>query len=141
MDSSPPSVPGSMKVSELSDLIANGHPELSHRQGTLIVDGEGKLAGIITRGDLLRAIEKSPEGSTVLEAGSRRLIVAYADEILHDAITRMVHHNIGRLPVVRRDNPQKIVGYLGRASIMTARLRRHEEENHREAGWRQAFSQ
>jgi len=33
------------------------------------------------------------------------------------------------------------VGYLGRASIMTARLRRHEEENHREAGWLQAFSQ
>jgi len=47
----------------------------------------------------------------------------------------------GRLPVVRRDNPQKIVGYLGRASIMTARLRRHEEEHHREAGWLQAFSQ
>jgi H+/Cl- antiporter ClcA len=141
MDRNPPSVPGNMKVSELSDLIANGHPELSHRQGTLIVDDEGKLAGIITRGDLLRAIEKSPNGSTVLEAGSRHLIVTYADEILHDAVTRMVRHDIGRLPVVRRDNPQKIVGYLGRASIMTARLRRHEEEHHREAGWLRAFSQ
>lgn len=141
MDRNPPSVPGNMKVSELSDLIANGHPELSHRQGTLIVDDEGKLAGIITRGDLLRAIEKSPDGSTVLDAGSRHLIVTYADEVLHDAVTTMVHHDIGRLPVVRRDNPQKIVGYLGRASIMTARLRRHEEEHHREAGWLRAFSQ
>jgi chloride channel protein, CIC family len=141
MDRNPPSVPGNMKVSELSDLIANGHPELSHRQGTLIVDDEGRLAGIITRGDLLRAIEKAPDGSTVLEAGSRRLIVAHADEVLHDAVTRMVRHDIGRLPVVRRDNPQKIVGYLGRASIMTARLRRHEEEHHREAGWLGAFSQ
>ena len=141
MDRNPPSVPGSMKVSELSDLIANGDPALSHRQGTLIVDDEGKLAGIITRGDLLRAIEKSPNGYTVLEAGTRHLIVTYADEILHDAVTRMVRHDIGRLPVVRRDNPQKIVGYLGRASIMTARLRRHEEEHHREAGWLRAFSQ
>jgi H+/Cl- antiporter ClcA len=141
MDRNPPSVPGNMKVSELSDLIANGHPELSQRQGTLIVDDEGKLAGIITRGDLLRAIEKSPDGATVLDAGSRHLIVTYADEVLHDAVTRMVRHDIGRLPVVRRDNPEKIVGYLGRASIMTARLRRHEEENHREAGWLRAFSQ
>ena len=141
MDSNPPSVPGNMKVSELSDLIANGNPELSHRQGTLIVDDEGKLAGIITRGDLLRALDRSPDGATVLEAGSQHLIVTHADEILHDAVTRMVRHDIGRLPVVRRDNPQKIVGYLGRASVMTARLRRHEEEHHREAGWLRAFSQ
>jgi len=141
MDRNPPTVPAQMKVSELSDLIANGNPELSHRQGTLIADEAGNLAGIITRGDLIRAIEKIPNGCTVLEAGSRHLIVTFADEILHDAVTRMVHHDIGRLPVVRRDNPQKIVGYLGRASIMTARLRRHEEEHHREAGWLQAFSQ
>jgi H+/Cl- antiporter ClcA len=141
MDRKPPTVLAQMKVSELSDLIANGDPELSHRQGTLIADDEGNLAGIITRGDLIRALEKTPNDCTVLEAGNRHLIVTFADEILHDAVTRMVRHDIGRLPVVRRDNPQKIVGYLGRASIMTARLRRHEEEHHREAGWLQAFSQ
>jgi H+/Cl- antiporter ClcA len=140
MDANPPTVPARMKVTELSDLIANGDPELSHRQGTLIVDEDGKLAGIITRGDLIRALDKSPDGRTVLEAGSQHLIVTFPDEILHDAVTRMVHHDIGRLPVVRRNNPQDLVGYLGRASIMTARLRRHEEEHHREAGWLQALS-
>jgi CBS domain-containing protein len=141
MDRNPPTVPAQMKVSELSDLIANGNPELSHRQGTLIVDEEGQIAGIITRGDLVRALEKFPAGCTVVEAGTRDLYVAFPDEILHEAVTRMVRHDIGRLPVVRRDNPRKIVGYLGRASIMTARLRRHEEEHHREAGWLQAFTQ
>jgi chloride channel protein, CIC family len=141
MDRKPPTVPAQMKVSELTDLIAKGDPELSHRQGTLIVDEERNLAGIITRGDLVRALDKSPNGSTVLEAGTQHLIVAFPDEILHDAVTRMVHHDIGRLPVVRRDNPRLILGYLGRASIMTARLRRHEEEHHREAGWLQAFTQ
>ena len=141
MDRNPPTVPAQMKVSELSDLIANGNPELSHRQGTLIVDDEGSLAGIITRGDLVRALEKSPNASTVLDAGSRHLIVTFPDEILHDAVTRMVHHDIGRLPVVRRENPRQLLGYLGRASIMTARLRRHEEEHHREAGWLQALTQ
>ena len=141
MDRKPPTVPAQMKVSELTDLIAKGDPELSHRQGTLIVDEDGYLAGIITRGDLVRALDKSPNGSTVLEAGSRHLIVAFSDEILHDAVTRMVHHDIGRLPVVRRDNPRLVLGYLGRASIMTARLRRHEEEHHREGGLLQAFTQ
>src|ERR1041384_1731161 len=141
MDQKPPTVPANMKVSELTDLIAKGNPELSHRQGTLIVDDEGKLAGIITRGDLVRALDKSPDGSTVLEAGSRHLIVTFPDEILHDAVTSMVHHDIGRLPVVRRDTPEQILGYLGRASIMTARLRRHEEENRREAGWLHALTQ
>jgi hypothetical protein len=52
----------------------------------------------------------------------------------------MVRHDIGRLPVVRRDNPRQLIGYLGRASVMTARLRRHEEEHEREPGWLQAFS-
>ena len=141
MDRNPPTVPAQMKVSELSDLIANGDPDLSHRQGTLIVDEDGKIAGIITRGDLVRALEKSPVGSTVVEAGTQNLIVAYPDEILHEAVTRMVRHDIGRLPVVRRDNPRVVVGYLGRASIMTARLRRHEEEYNREPGWLQAFTQ
>jgi len=141
MDRNPPTVPALMKVSELSDLIANGDPDLSHRQGTLIADEDGNLAGIITRGDLVRALEKSPDGCTVVEAGSQNLIVAFPDEILHEAVTRMVRHDIGRLPVVRRDNPRKLMGYLGRASVMTARLRRHEEEHHREAGWLQALSQ
>jgi len=47
----------------------------------------------------------------------------------------MVRNDIGRLPVVRRANPKHIEGYLGRASVMTARLRRLEEEHDREVGW------
>jgi len=141
MDRKPPTVRADMKVTELSDLIANGDPTLSHRQGTIIVDDEGHLAGIITRGDLIRALDKSPDGRTVLEAGTQHLIVTFPDEILHEAVTRMVRHDIGRLPVVRRSDPRQVVGYLGRASVMTARLRRHEEEHHREAGWLHALTQ
>lgn len=114
---------------------------LSHHQGTLIADDDGKLTGIITRSDLVRALEKAPDGCTVVEAGTQDLIVAFPDAILHEAVTRMVRHDIGRLPIVQRDNPRMIVGYLGRASVMTARLRRHEEEHHREAGWLQALTQ
>lgn len=57
----------------------------------------------MTQGDLLRAIENDPEGKmTVLEAGSSKPIVAYPDELAHDALVRMLENNIGRLPVVKR---------------------------------------
>ena len=141
MDKHPPTIPASMKVTDLSDRIARHDPELIARQGTLIVDGDHNLAGIITRGDLVRALEQLPENATVLEAGTRNLILAYPDEILGEAIARMVRNDIGRLPVVERHNPGKLIGYLGRASVMTARLRRLEEEHDREVGWLQAALQ
>jgi hypothetical protein len=36
--------------------------------------------------------------------------------------------------VVDRLDNKRLVGYLGRASVMTARLKLHEEENVREQG-------
>jgi CIC family chloride channel protein len=72
---------------------------------------------------------------TVLEAGSYQPIVAYPDELVHDAMHRMLQHNIGRLPVVSRENPQQMVGYFNRASLLGAWTRQIEDERLREHGW------
>jgi len=138
MDRNPPLIHDKMKLSELADRISHRDVELSRRQGTLIVNKDGNLVGIITRGDVMRALDQPQAEQTVLEAGTRNLIVTYPDEILHDAVTRMVRNDIGRLPVVSRNNPRQALGYLGRSSVMKARLRRLEEEHHREPGWLQA---
>jgi CBS domain-containing protein len=99
----------------------------------LIVDENRELAGIITRGDILRALEENSSSDlTVLDAGSRDLVVAFPDEILYDAAAKMLRHNVGRLPVVSRQNPRRIVGYLGRSGFMAGHLRRFEEEHVRE---------
>ena len=133
MDENPPTIPATMKVGELSDRIARNDPELSRRQGTLIVDGQRRLVGIITRGDLVRALQRDRAGRmTVLEAGAGDPIVAYPDEVLHDAVAKMLKNNIGRLPVVSRDDGQHIVGYLGRGNVMAARVRHLEDEDVRE---------
>ena len=134
MDRNVPTIPDTMKVTELSDRIAHRDPLLTRRQGTPIVDQEGRLVGIITRGDVVRALDRGVNGSTVLEAGSRDLIVTYPDEILQTAVTKMVRNDIGRLPVVSREDPRHLIGYLGRSSVMAARLRLLEEENLREHG-------
>jgi CIC family chloride channel protein len=140
MDQDVPALPAEMKVSELSDRIARRDPEVSRHQGMFILDGDGKLAGVITRGDVMRALDSDPSGaSTVLDAGSHDVVVTYPDETLHDASAKMLRNNIGRLPVVDRKDPRRVVGYLGRPGIMAARLRRLDEEHVREPGWIKKF--
>jgi chloride channel protein, CIC family len=130
MDKELPSVPSTMKLSELSDLIAEGERNLSRRQGTLIVNEQNRLVGIITRGDIVRALRQNENPAmTVGEACSRDLTVAFPDEPIHSAITKMLNRGIGRLPVVERNDTTRVIGYLGRAAILSARMRLHEEEN------------
>ena len=136
MDKDVPTVLATMKLLELSDRIANGDASLNRRQGTLIVDKRDQLVGIITRGDIVRALRKNQSTeTTVVEAGSVNPTVAFPDEPLHAALTKMLNRNVGRLPVVERHNQKKIVGYLGRAAILSARIKIHEEENIRQKGW------
>jgi CBS domain-containing protein len=71
---------------------------------------------------------------TVAEAGSIDPVVAFPDEPLYVALTKMLERDVGRLPVVDRNNPGFVVGYLGRAAILSARMKFHEEENIRQRG-------
>ena len=136
MDQEAPTISGDVTVGELSDRITRRDPEVSRHQGLLVVDPKGMLVGIITRGDLLRALDRGPDGSaTVLEAGTSEVIVTFPDERLAEASAKMLRNNIGRLPVVDRNDPRKILGYLGRPGIMAAHLRRLDEEHVREPGW------
>jgi len=135
MDKEAPTIPADMKISELSQLIAAGDSSVSQRQGTLILGEENDLVGIITRGDVVRALQKDPRGEMkVIEVGATNLVVTHTDELLHDALAKMLKHDVGRLPVVERGQPERVVGYLGRSSILAARLRHFQEEEVRERG-------
>ena len=136
MDRDIPAISSEMRVSELADRISRHDPAVSGHQGLVILDPAGNLAGIITRGDILRALDNHPAGDlSVLDAGTRNVLVTYPEELLHEASNTMLRHNIGRLPVVDPTNPRRVIGYLGRAGIMAASHRRMEEEHVREPGW------
>ena len=140
MDHDVPTIAADLSIGELAKRIAKHDPAVTKHQGLIVLDKEGKLSGVITRGDVLRALDKMPSGEmTVAEAGSRKLVVTYPDESLHEALAKMLRHNIGRLPVVERQDPRRAIGYLGRPGVLSARLRRLEEEHLREKGWINAF--
>ena len=68
----------------------------------------------------------------MLDAGARSLIVTYPDERVFDAVTKMLENNIGRLPVVDRENQQRLVGYMNRANVMGSWRGHLQEESVRE---------
>jgi len=80
------------------------------------------------------AFGRGRSATPALDAASADVAVAYPDETLQEAIAKMLKRNIGRLPVVERANARKVIGYLGRADILGARLRLQEEEELREQG-------
>jgi CIC family chloride channel protein len=120
----------------VAERIARHDPLVVRRQALLILDDADKLVGIITRGDVLRALDKDSSGAmTVQEAGSTHLVVTFADELVSEAAAKLLRFDIGRLPVVDRADERRVVGYLGRAAILAARLRRFQDEHVRERGW------
>ena len=141
MDKDIPAIPAEMTVAELADGIARRDPRFVNHQAMVVLDGNGKLAGVITRGDVFRAMDSDTHGrAKVLDAASRNVIVTYPDEVLHEAAAKMLRNNIGRMPVVERGDPGKVVGYLGRHSILAARMHQLDAEQVREMGWMKRFA-
>ncbi|MCC6455215.1 MAG: chloride channel protein [Caldilineaceae bacterium] len=142
MDRHPTIVSSQMTVSELADRIARNEPQYTRHQALLILDENDELTGLITRGDIVEALQDGLNANRrVLEAGTDNLVVTYPDETIHDALNKMQRNDIGRLPVVDRHNPRKLVGYLGRAALLEARLHRLDEEAVMEPGWLHKMTQ
>jgi len=141
MEREPPVIAADMQVGALAERIARHDPAVARHQALLILDDAGKLAGIITRGDIVRALDKDPTGAmNVQDAGKTHLVVTYPDELVSEAAAKLLRFDVGRLPVVDRADERNVMGYLGRASILAARLRRFQDESVREPGWLKGFA-
>ncbi|MBB2200522.1 CBS domain-containing protein [Gluconacetobacter tumulisoli] len=117
---------------------------LSHRMsGMPVVTSQGQLVGVLTEGDLLRRSELGTEGmrswlGTLLQSPGRAAadyvrthgrkvgdimtaepIAIAATASVEDAVDKMLHHHIKRLPVLEGE---RLVGILSRADILRALL-------------------
>jgi CBS domain-containing protein len=136
MERDAPAIPANLPVDTLFLQLAQSDPVVARRQSWPIVDEGGRLVALITRGDLTRAVwQLDHQGQTVLQAGSAPVVVTYPDELLEVATGRMLEYNIGQLPVVSREEPGRLVGYLDRGAVMAAWAHATREEGTRESGW------
>jgi chloride channel protein, CIC family len=94
-------------------------------QGFPVIDTSGQLAGVVTRRDLLDPGQ--PGLRRVGDLVRRPAAVAYEDSTLREAADHMVREDVGRLPVVSREDPRKVVGMLTRSDLLSAHKRRLEE--------------
>jgi H+/Cl- antiporter ClcA len=136
MEENVPTVPASLPLDGLFERLAEEDPVVARRQEWLLTDDNGRLVGLMTRGDLVRALEnEDTEGMTLANVGSRQLIVTHTDELLEEATAKMIANDVGRLPVVRRDDPSHLLGLLGRAGVMAVWRLATREEQTRQTGW------
>ena len=94
-----------------------GGAGLTH-QGFPVVDAHGLLLGVVTRRDIYAA-------GHALDAPVQRIIrrspaVAFPDNTLREAADHMVRERVGRLPVVERDSPRRVIGILSRSDLLAA---------------------
>jgi H+/Cl- antiporter ClcA/CBS domain-containing protein len=121
--------------------LNSGHADTSH-QGFPLVDENGFLTGVLTRRDLL---DRSKSDDVVLKDLLRRPpSIVYDDCTLREAADHMVNHDIGRLPVVSRAQPGRVIGMITRSDLLKAHRRRLEDLHQAEhsirlrPGWRNA---
>jgi CIC family chloride channel protein len=119
-------------LGQLSDAEDADSPTL-HEALPLIDPDEG-LVGIVTYGDLLRAMTQDRGDASVIEVGTTDLVVGYRDERIFEAAIRMASDDIEQLLIVSRDDPSELVGLLDSQNLMTSALRQLEEEQVREEG-------
>ncbi|HSQ63454.1 MAG TPA: chloride channel protein [Polyangiaceae bacterium] len=108
----------------------------SHHQGFPVLDAQDQLVGVVTRRDLFDA---GTTAATVGELVRRAPIVIHDDSSLREAAERMAHARIGRLPVVSRAEPLKVIGIVTRSDLVEAN-NGLMDQHRREAPTRPRFS-
>ena len=105
----------STRVLEL--MVATGHT------GFPVLEGD-RLAGIVTNKDAHTILPPEVGACpTVREVMRASPFVVHPDDTLEDAIALMVGHNFHHLPVVEKESPDRLAGFLTRTDILNAYAR------------------
>jgi CIC family chloride channel protein len=122
-----PTVPPTMPIRQLvTKLRRSGH------HGFPVVNEKGEFVGVVTLADVEGAMSGAGSSDlTVDDIASKSVIVAYPDEHVHDVFVKLGSREIGRIPVVARDNPKRLLGVLRRHDVVVAYGRAIKRRPHR----------
>jgi H+/Cl- antiporter ClcA/CBS domain-containing protein len=101
----------------------------AHHHGYPVLDASGALVGVVTLRDLTdAAAEPAGPVSAVIK---RPPAVIFEDNTLREAADHMLEESVGRLAVVRRDEPWRLVGIISRSDLLEAHRPRLEQRRRR----------
>lgn len=108
----------SIMTHEVFSLLAGNSPSASLRRIAIedkrfraypVVDGDGKLVGIVSRSEL----ENADESQTVADLVSKSEVHSVTiDSSIRDAAHRMIANDLQQVPVVSPAEPRKMLGWL-----------------------------
>jgi H+/Cl- antiporter ClcA/CBS domain-containing protein len=117
MTRNPQTLPGSKAIPDVLRFFAD---EAEHRTYP-VVDGEGRLLGLVSRTDALRwQVEKKAEGQLGDMLSDASTLVAYPDTPCGAIADMMVDSGSGRVPIVERDS-RRVVGIISRQDLLKVR--------------------
>jgi CIC family chloride channel protein len=93
----------------------------SGHHGFPVVNRKDELIGVVTLSDVETAMSESDTSKLkVSDIVTRSVVVAYPDESVHDVFLKLGARDVGRIPVVDRAKPKRLLGVLRRHDILTA---------------------
>ncbi|CAN5163792.1 chloride channel protein [soil metagenome] len=95
----------------------------------------GRLVGVVSRRDLQTWVAMPPgesDSGSSLARVARMAVTARADEPLRVVVHRMAETGRTQLPVVDREDPKKLLGWITLRDMLKARVRHLEEEQRQE---------
>lgn len=108
-------VPETMPVDEIAMLLQE-----THVHGFPVGSVDGELVGIVTLSDVEDAALEGRSDATVADICTRSLLVCHPDETLGEALRQLGARDVGRLPVVDREDPRRLLGMMRRADVVSA---------------------
>lgn len=103
--------------------------DASTHQGFPVIDGTGRLVGLLTRRDILNPV--AADDAQLRTLIRRAPTVVTGRHSLRDAADKMVQAKVGRLPVLADDGSGRVVGIISRSDLLAAHERRLDETGRR----------
>jgi CBS domain-containing protein len=130
MTPAPKTLPATMPIADVLRFFAE---EAEHRSYP-VVDGDGRLVGLVSRTDALRwQVSHKAEGELGDRLSDASTQFAYPDTPCGRIADLMVESGVGRIPIVDPEN-RRVVGIISRQDLLKVRLQQEQGERVRSRG-------